>query len=258
MRALRAHILDAYLNGASLRAADGRIRVTNIRQEISLKDAQGESGAQEGRWFMPPRRETLSVTIEFGLLEIHDPAAREAAVEAANAWAGEGQLEISTKPGRRLLAACRKWACVQSPQNPKETFALTFETDQSPFWEAITPSVYTLSGSSGSQEVFVPGSAPAMADVTVTPRSGTLNQLTLSLGETSMQFADLGASASAPLVLDHDERGRLRIRVGSQSAFPCRAGESDDELLAPPGRPTASFAANVSCDVTFSFRPRYR
>ena len=106
MRGLRCP-KDAWFGGETLRAMDSRIWITNIRQEISEKATYGENAGQEGRRLTRAWRDLLRVTISFRVLEIQDPEAREMAVEAANSWARDGWLEISTKPGKRIYVICQ-------------------------------------------------------------------------------------------------------------------------------------------------------
>ena len=258
MKALRAHVLDAYLDGKSLRGVDARIHVTGIRQEITEKQTFGENTGWDGRRRKRAKRELIRITIEFGLLEIHSVAAREAAIEAVNGWAGDGYLSISSKPGRRAHVTCQGRAAVKEPQNPKESFSIVFETAESPFWEDQQPASLSLSGLTGSGNFRIPGTADMNADVAVTPSGGTLNALTLSLGDSDMVFSGLSIPSGQTLLITHDENGYLRIRCGNESKLPCRTGESDDELNAGPGPVTASFTANTQCTVVFTARGRYR
>lgn len=258
MRALRAHLLDAYLNGASLRAANGRIRVTNIQQEITQKSSYGENTGLDGRRRHRTRRELIRVTVEFGLLEIYDATAREAAVEAANAWADDGILRISSKPGRQLRVQCRARAAIREPRNPKERFSIVFETAESPFWEDVSPAQLTLSGTEASQAFRIPGTTAMEGEVRITPGSGTLNSLQLSLGDSAFSFTGLNVAAGHTLIIDHDENGYLRIRADNVSRLSCRSAASDDELMAGPGQALASFTADTPCSVVFLARGRYR
>ena len=258
MRALKIP-KDAWFGGDMLRAADRRISITNFAQEITEKtDRESRSAGLDGRRRGRHSREMIRVTVRFRVLETRDPEAREMAVEAANAWARDGWLEISTKPGKRLFVTCEGRAAIGDAEDPKEEYELAFESAESPFWEDKAETVFSMSGASASQSVRVPGTADAVFDASVTPSEGTLNTLTLRMGDTYFYFSGLGVAAGTALVLNHDGYGNLRIMAGSSSKYACRLGASDDELRAGPGAVTAGFAANVSCGVAFRCHARYR
>ena len=258
MRGLRT-AKDAWFGGDTLRAADPRIYVTNISQEIAEKASYGENTGLDGRRRKRVRRELLRVTVHFRVLENRDPEAREMAVEAANAWAREGYLEISTKPGRRLYVTCQGRASVKSAEDPKEEYTLTFETAESPYWEDKAATVFAFAGgATDSRTVAIPGTMDTIAEASVTPTGGTLSTLTLRLGDTYMYFTGLSVASGTALILDHDERGYLRIKAGTATKYHCRLAASDDELEAAPGGQTAGFVANVACDVVFRVRGRYK
>ena len=259
MLALKGHKLDAWLHGDSLREVDGRVQLADISQEMSVKTVYAANTGRAGRRRGRIHRDVLKITISFTLFEFMDIWARDAALESINAWARDGYLEISTKPGRRVFVNCTGRAAAKQPRNHKEVFQLTFETDDSPFWEDAAPTVYALSGTTASESISVPGTREsAPADVTVTPGGGTLNALTLTLGETRMSFTGLNVAAGQTLALSHDEQtGFLLITAGNVSKYTCRGGESDDELTCSPGRQTVGFAANTACEAAFSVRGRY-
>lgn len=258
MKALRGHPLDAAFGADTLRGADPRIVVTNISQEIAVKASYGENSGRDGRRKHRVRREVIRVTVAFKIWEFESVPDREAAVEAANAWARDGWLTITSKPGRRLMVQCAGRAATRNPRDYKEEYQLIFETAQSPFWEDEAPAVFTLSGTADTAEIRVPGTYESVFDVSVAHASGTLNALTLAVGDTTMSFSGLAVAAGVPLTLCHDDAGRLMILAGSASKYACRSAASDDELLAGPGVVTAAVTAGVSCTVTLSVRGRYR
>ena len=258
MKALKGHALDAAFGADSLRGADARILVTNIAQEIRTQSTYGENTGRDGRRRHRMRREVIRITITFRVWEFCSVPDREAAVEAANAWARDGYLSVTSKPGRRVLVQCAGRAGSQNPRNYKEEYQLIFETAQSPFWEEDTPALFELTGEGDSDTVRVPGTYEAVFDASIAHESGTLNALTLIVGDTQMLFTGLSVAAGTPLTLSHDEAGRLMILAGNVSKYACRAEPSDDELIGGPGETQIGFTADVSCTVTLSVRGRYR
>lgn len=259
MLALKKHKLDAWLHGDSLRDVDGSVQITEISQELSVKTVYAANTGRVGRRRGRIHREALKITVSFTLYEFADIWAREAALEAVNAWARDGYLEISTKPDRRVYVNCTGRASVKQARDHKEVFQLTFETEDSPFWEDKAPTQYELSGTEASASVSIPGTREsAPADVEITPTAETLNTLSLVFGGTQMAFTGLNVEAGQALVLSHDEQtGFLQIMAGNVSKYACRSGESDDELTCAPGMQTVGFTANTACEAAFCVRGRY-
>lgn len=260
MLALKHHKLNAWFGQDSIRDADPRVQLTNISWETTTKSGYGENTGRDGRRRHRIRRDILKITIEFTLYEFLDIEAREGAIEAIDAWARDGYLEISPKPDRRAWVQCTQRASVKEARNHNASFTLVFETADAPFWEDAHPAVFTLTGTSGSTTARIPGTREsAPAEVTVKATGGQLNTLTLTLGESEMEFAGLGISQGQSLLLGHDENGYLTIASSAgASKYDKRTGDSDDELTAEAGNALLSFTANVACEVTVSVWGRYK
>lgn len=258
MKALMGHPLDAFFGGESLRGADARIVVTNISQEIRTQQTYGENSGRDGRKKHRMRREVIRITISFKIWEFDSVPDREAAVDAANAWARDGWLTITSKPGKRILVQCAGRAASQNPRNHKEEYTLIFETAQSPFWEDEMPAQFTLSGTLDTDSVRMPGTYEAAFDAVISHDTGTLDTLTLMAGDSFFYFSGLNIAAGTDLIIRHDDAGRLEILAGTASKYACRLAASDDELLAGPGEVDIKLIAGVSCDAVLTVRGRYR
>ena len=260
MLALKHHKLNAWFGQESLRDADPRVHLSNIAWTTATKTGYGENTGRDGRRRHRIRRDVLRITIEFSLFEYLDIEARECAIEAVNAWARDGYLEISTKPDRRVWVQCTQRASVEDARNHNASFSLVFETADAPFWEDAHPAVFTLTGATAATTARIPGTREsAPAEVTVKAVGGALNSLTLALGESEMEFENLGIAQGQSLILGHDENGYLTIASSAgASKYGKRTGESDDELTAEAGDATISFNANVACDVEISVWGRYK
>lgn len=260
MLALKHHKLNAWFGQESLRAADSRVQLSNIAWTTATKTGYGENAGLDGRRRHRIRRDVLRITIEFTLFEYLDIEAREEAIEKVNAWARDGYLTISTKPDRRAWVQCTQRASVEAARNHNASFSLAFETADAPFWEDAQPTAFTLTGTSGSVMGSIPGTREsAPAEVTITATGGTLNALTLTLGESEMVFETLGIAQGQSLVLGHDGNGYLTIASSAGvSKYDKRTGESDDELTAEAGSALISFNADTACDVEFRVWGRYK
>ena len=260
MLALKHHKLNAWFGQESLRAADQRVQLSNIAWTTTTKSDYAENTGRDGRRQNRIRRDVLRITIEFSLYEFLDIEDREAAIEHVNAWARDGYLKISTKPNHRAWVQCTKRPGVEDARNHNASFSLEFETAGAPYWEDAHPAIFTLSGASGSLAARIPGTREsAPAEVTVKATGGTLDTLTLSLGESFMEFRTLGIAQGQSLLLGHDEIGYLTIvSSAGASKYEKRTGDSDDELTAEAGNSNVGFDANTACEVTFSVWGRYK
>ena len=256
MKALMGHPLDAAFGADTLRGADPRIVVTNISQEITVKASYGENSGRDGRRKHRVRREVIRVTVAFKIWEFESVPDREAAVEAANAWARDGWLKITSKPGRRLMVQCAGRAATRNPRDYKEEYQLIFETAQSPFWEDEAPAVYTLSGTSDTQEIRVPGTYESVFDVSVAHASGTLNALTLLNDAVKkggvMASSHVGGLSGAFIPVSEDagmiraaEEGVLQIDKLEAMTCVCSVGL---DMIAVPGDTSAETLSAIIAD----------
>ena len=209
------------------------------------------------------RRETLDVVIRFGIdVYKQEMARREEILERINRWAMNGGiLTCSQKPDRRLRVILAVPASVGDPWDWTADYSLTFRACGIPWWEQETP-VTAVSGAAGSGSVTIQaeGSAETCADVTIANVSGAnISTLNLNIGGQAMSFSGLGLGGSERLVIDHDERGLIRIRIqgsgGWRSAMAARSGADDFRIK--PGNVSASFSAQRAVQMTVSVRGRF-
>lgn len=253
--------LNAWLNGAALRDVDGRIHIVNITenapdQELSWTDAPGRSGQR----LMGRRRTNQRITIEFDIRELFDLAARASIVDAVNAWARDGILEVSYRPEQRIRVVLGKAAELGGARDVTGSYTLDFDTTGVPFWESAAAVTWSASGTGANiaGTMAIPGSVETWPDVSITPTGGTLNTITVAFGNSSMSFEGLNVGSGTKMTITHDDQGLLVVKAGSTSKLSCRTAVSADELEAGPGSVRAAYLANVACSVTFSARGRFR
>jgi hypothetical protein len=249
--------VNASINGVSLRDLDGRILVRTVSEQTPQATlTYGDNPGRHGQRLLSRVRETRRVTVTFAVRELRDLSARAAVVDAVNAWAQDGYLETSYRPGKRLRVLVAARAAVQDPRNYNEEFSIQLDAPD-PFWEDRDAQPLALSGTSGSGKLHNLGSAPARPVITVIPTGSTLNTLTLTVNGESMRFTGLAVPATTALVMDYDAEGYLRIRAGSANKYGCRTADSADELTAAAGASAVSFTANVSCNVKLEVRAKW-
>ena len=241
MYAVQNKFLDAYFAGESLRGSDPNIQV----MDIGWENIGGISWRQKTR--------LMIVFCVSGILAV---TTRKMAVEAANAWARNGYIEVSSKPDQRLFVVCCQHAEVNEETNPNEMFSLVFETIECPYWEDVRPTLLGFSAKISRESILAPGTMGAVADVSVVPRVGRLNELSIKFGYVCMSFSGLGVDAGESLVIGHDENMNLCIKAGEVSKWACCNGASDDGFSACSGETVVDFRANTLCDVVFSLRGR--
>ena len=243
-------------NGQALRSLNGQILVQNVidntpQAELSWGDNPGRAGQR----LLGRRRVSRRVDVVYAIRELRDPAARASIVDLVNGWAEDGVLEVSNRPNQRLRVVCTARAAIQKPMDYTEQFTVSFEASPWPYWEDLLPTMLAMTGSNGSGNLLNPGTAPSYVSASVTPSGGTLNTLTLTVGDTSFSLSGLGVASGNELTIGYDERGILRIRSGNLGLLGCRSETSSDDLIALPKRWNAvSFTANTSCNARIEVR----
>ena len=97
-----------------------------------------------------------------------------------------------------------------------------------------------------------------VVEVEAAPISGTLNRLTLTVGNETITLEGLGATTSSPLKILYTDQMIQSIRVGDDSALGKRTRSSADDLLAEIGAQTpVRMTADVAASVRFTARGKW-
>ena len=261
--------LNAWINGAALRDADARVIVVAITEDnYEIESEFAGYLTRPGRAVTKrPIRRSLTVRIEIAIREVHDLTARAAVLETVNAWAQDGYLQISSRPGRRLNVICTRRAAGGNLKSYTNTFVLEFQTTGIPYWESDEASAMTP-GIAG--EVTVPGTAQTVAELEITPEDDIDNLVITASGnggESYYQMTfDVAAEADSTIHIYHDAYGYLRATkiYGRQvtNILNKRTADSDDDLFIVPGQghvfAHASYEeTDVDCAVTAKIRGRW-
>jgi hypothetical protein len=249
--------LEAWVDGIALTSLHPMVFLEDIsctaaETEIASLSVAGRDGAR----LLSSRRSTPTVTITVRLL-IEDRATRHTVYQQLVQWASGHELMISDRPGLALRCVCTSMPAMQSVAKWTEPFQVIMSGFEHACWEESIASSLSLSGSSGSGQLYIPGNGgDVCGEVSVIPPTGsTLNTLTLTVGNTSMSFSSLGATSANPFSISYDDRRIQQIRVGTTSAMSKRSGTSADDLLGTCGKHNAiSFTANVHVSATFRFK----
>lgn len=254
---------DVWLSGISLRDIDPRIVIDSIDDNApEQKSNVSYMGYTHGGKLIKTVRQALSIDIAIGIKET-DLHERDAVYQSIRKWGRyAGYLATSRREGQRLYVEEMK--IKTSGKKWTEIATLTLTAYAKPFWEETgTRSVSIAQATSGSATLSAPGNADeCTVDAEITAKGGTLNTLSVTVGDTTMSFTTLGIAVNSKLTIAHTDDGTLTIKKGDTilmtSVMSKRSATSADELIAIPGASnTVSFSANVACIAKFSSRGRW-
>ena len=214
---------NAYINDMGLREVDAHIiNVRAIEPEAQVDSSYAARPTRPGQTPLKRLRRSKKIQVQFMIRELYDLASRASILDAVNAWAQDGVLMISTRPDQMAQVIVTKYANPADIRDYTGAYAVEFEACGVPYWQDANATQLSLSGSSGSGSLVIPGNVETVLDAVITPTGGALN--TLSLTATSadgvasaFSFSSLGVAKDTPMVISHDARGILRIVAGSSS-----------------------------------------
>ena len=245
---------EAYMDGNALSRVHPDILILDISHAISdRKISASRIGNRKGTLIIDDSQDGSSVTISFAL-RVYSISKRQEAMQEVLRWASGRVLETNDRPGQRLYVRCIEYPVVTSALQWTETITMSFKAFEYPFWEEKEKSSLSFSsGTSGNGTLFVPGNAGnTVVEVVATP-AVSADDLSFTVGSTTITVTDCGATAENPLVIAYDENGFLSIKVGTTSVLDKRTGS--DDLLAECGQVNDfSFIASESTSVVFSAR----
>lgn len=256
MRELRR--LNAWIDDAAIKDIDGDIHVVNIFDNApQIEMEYGGITGKNGQYLLGRSNKSRKIGIEFDIRELYNLSRRAAIVDAVNAWAKDGILKVSYRPEQRIRVIRATPAHFDAAKDVTNSYTVEFEACAVPYWECDIPSTLQLSGTIGTDTLYVPGSAPAAPEIEVKATGGTLNALTLAYAGRAMAFQNLNIAVNKSLIISHDDRGWLKITSDGVSKLPLRTAASVDDFTALPGEIEVAFAADVACTVDITARGCY-
>lgn len=251
---------EAWLDKNSLSAIDPAIYIRDIAYESPrfmtvANDIPGRNGQHVTKRYA----QSSSVTISF---EIHerDVERRQLICQQVQTWAANGgKLTTNDRRGQQLNVICDVLPEISSALKWTQALKITFAAYEQPFWEDEWPDVVTLNANE-SKSLYVRGNgAQTRVEVSVTNTSGdVLDALTIEADASVFNLVGLTLANEETLVIDYDENGLLRMRVGEESKMVCRTAESSDDLLMKTGKfNTVSIVADGAVYAVFKVRGLY-
>lgn len=242
------------LNGIDMASLDSRILLTDISYQVPSIDTETFQTAQRNGGRIQNRsKDSESVTVNFAI-RAYDISERQAICQAICTWAKRGgELQINDRPGQKLICLCKKPPAITSALKWTDTLEIKFTAYAQPYWQDILPQTISLSGTSGSGTLYVPGSAPeTMVEVLITAQA-QLTTIELTVGNYTIVLSGLNIASGNSIMIAYDDEMIQSIRTGSTSLLDKRSGA--DDLIAECGaNNSVSFTANASCTVQFSAR----
>ena len=254
---------EVSLNGQSLGDVDDRILVAGISSDAG-KETVGTASpfGRPGQRITGVHRDSLDITVSFMIRvkknnlelrsELFEMVSTWAATAARGAW-----LTCGHRPDRRAWVTLQQLSAEGDPWNWTNTYNIVFRAYEVPYWQ---DSRITSATRSVTDSVEIPlsvgGNAESVAEITYdNTGGGTCDTFTVNTGSAEIALTGLGCAAGERLIIDHNEGGRIRIRIRSsggeyRSALACRTPASDDDLWISPGVHTVSITAGSAGTVT--------
>lgn len=244
---------EVWMNGVPLSSLSPSVYISSIIcKPAAITVNTARTAGRDGERPESLYRNGTSVQVGFYLKKT-DNVFRQELMDAVKAWAREGILQVSDMPYKRLRVRCIEYPYVPDTCDWSTQISMKFQAYEQPFWEECQETSLTLTGSSGSGVLYVPGNAgKTLVEVTAVP-TGSLENISLTVGSTGIALTGVSATSAAPVTISYDENGIQRIQCGNTSILSKRTGS--DDLEAECGTRTAvSFSASAAVNVTFRAR----
>jgi hypothetical protein len=253
--------VNVVLNGVNLQDAAPLVVAQVINEVTPDTDLVTVNNyAFAGQRFIRLRRKKKEIRIGCMIACVYDLQLRAAMQDALTKWAQDGILEVSYRPEQRLRVNVTSKPALGSVRDWTQELEVVFTANALPYWEDLYPTTVSLTavaGQTASGSVVPPGSTAVIpVEVTVTNTgAGILNTVSVSAGDTAMEFSGLNIPAGGRLVLSYDNNMVLHITDSTTSKAHCRTAASDDNLLAVPGQ-SATFQVSGDSNVSAVFSMR--
>lgn len=243
----------ASLNGIELDSLDDRILVLGASEAAAKETLTAVSvfGAA-GQRLSARHRDTLDVTVRFGIKGPRDAEERSKIFDKISGWAADGGwLTLGHRSDRRLRVICAQLPTAGDAAEWASEYSITFRAYAVPYWQQTTPASVTGNvTTSVVRSLEVGGTAPCPLELSFTNSSGSsVNDLSVSAEGRTIAFTGLLLGQMETLTIDHMVDGLQRITITGtdgvvRSAMRARTPESADEIWLTPGMRQITFAAD--------------
>lgn len=245
---------EAVLNGQALSSISTSILILDINYSAPTYQNEVYTVAKrQGGRIYRKHADKLLTTITFAI-RAYDIRERQSICNAVQQWAGQGGiLQTNDREGQRLRCVCEQLPTITSALKWTDPLTVTFAAYALPFWEESIPAELTLSGTSGSGSLWVPGCVEgALVEVDATT-SAAITSLSTTVNSRTLSLTGISVAANKVIKIAYDDEMIQSIKVGATSLLAKRTGV--DDLLANCGKSnTMSFSSDASVSVVFRVR----
>lgn len=246
---------EAYMDGVALSAVDPSLLILDIQHnDPALQIRTNPLGGRDGAIVNGTYIEKASVTITFAIRE-YSILNRQAACSRVVKWAKGKVLKTNDRVGQMLYCVCDRFPVISSAMRWTDSLSVSFSAYGIPYWQEEYPKELTLTGTSQTDTLFVPGNSDtAYVNAEITA-GASVSSLTIGCGDSSIALTGLSLSSGDVVKFAYDENGILSIKEGSTSLLNKRTAESSDNLTAKCGEENElSITASGSVTAVFSVR----
>ena len=260
---------DAFIDGVSIRSLSPILRVTGIKEQIVRPDVNTEAyPVLHGSFMLGARRRELTVQITFVLAEIYNLTARAQAVDAVNAWAKAGKLEVNYRPDKCIFVdAVTEYPSVENIKDLTGEYSVTLSAYAMPFWVDAVPVEVpefipdAVNGTTVTMQMS--GNQTAYLEATVTIMEDSLTALSIGLTDASSALAldipqETALSRGDVLRIAYDQNHFLFIRADEGGILQgVLTRNSSDHVLLSPGANAIHVYADTKVSVVLRARGVY-
>lgn len=245
---------EAVLNGVPLSTISPNILILDIAYPPAQIEFSTYKGAKRhGKRVYREYVDHRDVIITFAI-RAYSVQERQAICNAVQRWAKNGGvLQTNDHEGQRLRCVLSTPPTIQSALKWTDPISMTFTAYVLPFWEETIPTTLSLTGTTASGSVHVPGSVDgAYFEADAVP-SGVLTALSFTANGKTISLSGISVASGTKVSITYDDDMIMSIKAGNTSLLNKRSG-ADDLPLKSGERNSLSFSANVSCNVLFKGR----
>lgn len=247
----------------------GRVVIQKVECKAAKQSLTATSRLGPGQRLSARHRDYQEVLVTFTIdLKKNRMTERSELFELIGAWAQEGQwLRISAKPNRRLYIDYIEMPDEGNARDFVQEYKMTMRAYSVPYWmeyDGNTKSVTKKASGSMTCEVY--GNTETVMGVTLKNVSGKdIANVSVTAGKSTLTFKGLDFKKNDELLIEHTAEGLLRLRIHRATGSPAyvnvmnkRTTASSDDLYVSPGSVAVSWTADRACDVTASWRGRFK
>lgn len=249
--------IEAYMDGVPLSSISPVLLNGVYEDAPELELTEGDRPGRYGYRLLGKKRQTLKVSLQMVIRELHNLPARSQALEAIAHWCQGEVLELSNHPGRFLAVSCTSEPSLLDDRDFTSRIRAEFTAYQVPYWQDKRLSASALeSGLTGSANIRIPGTVPSPVMLSVVP-SAALTSFSVTVAGQTIALTGLTVPANGELVFARDALDNLAVTLNDVSQLSHRSDVSADDLMADPGYAAVSYTADAACTVTVKTRGRW-